>query len=417
MFWGGVAAGLAQAVNYLSDHEMVNLSATPASLAAWVETFAGSEFFLKAFPASVSPFLVGIIAGAAAVGLTESWRRFFNYRLRVLVSSLAGGILFGFGSSLAGGDFFYHAVGGMALMQVSSLFVVALSIPFVFLSVEIMSVLNTSPMFLSDQQRMEAKCTWSKSGQGTIPIDSDQRRWHKIYALLTVLASLLLLAATLQQGGLNFISLFSGLFLGAVIGKTGFGIEWGLLVPDTVRIRPRYMDQLGISQDSAELLRSAAPLRAWLAAVCIAGAAGLGYWLVMGNFNEAPSGLSATGLNIGHVAGAPLLAVGSMLMLGCDFRTYTRAGLGYMTAIFGFAGIILGNIPFVLWQDDISSWLRANVISSESWLPSLLPESFIFQAGAWVLFLILLALIIVYTAVRTTKTAAKTNSQMDIGDV
>lgn len=409
MFWGGIAAGLAQAINYLSDREMVNLSAALASLVAWAEdSFTpGIGIFSKTFPARVNPFLAGIMAGAAMVGLMESWRRLLvNCRFRVLASSLAGGVLFGFGASLAGGDFFYHAVGGMALMQVSSLFVVALSIPFVFLSLEIMSVLNTSPMFLPDQQRSEAgfgKSSLYREG-GLSGKNSDLGHSHYIYSLLAGLASaLLLVSAIFQQEGARFANLFSGLFLGAVIAKTGFGIEWGLLVPDTVRIRPRYMDQLGIPRDSAELLRSAAPLRAWLAAVCIAGVAGLGYWLAKGAPYEGPSGLSATGLNIGHVAGAPLLAAGSMLMMGCDFRTYARAGLGYGTAVFALLGIILGNIPFVFWQDDISAWLQANIISSESWLPRLLPQSPVFQGGAWALFLAFLVLIIVYTTVRNTK--------------
>ena len=42
-------------------------------------------------------------------------------------------------------------------------------------------------------------------------------------------------------------------------------------------------------------------------------------------------------------------------MIGCEIRTYMRLGLGYMTAVAGFPGFLLGYLPYTLnvdlWED------------------------------------------------------------------
>ena len=68
-----------------------------------------------------------------------------------------------------------------------------------------------------------------------------------------------------------------------------------------------------------------------------------------------PNASGEAGLYWGHFLGGPLLAMGAVLMIGCEVRTYARLGLGYSTALAALPGFYLGYLPYTLYKDTVDN--------------------------------------------------------------
>ena len=69
--------------------------------------------------------IIGMILGGTLVGLMEGeFRSWVKYNKKMLLLSFIGGIVFSYGTRLAGGCTLYHLLGGIPLMQIDSLVVV-----------------------------------------------------------------------------------------------------------------------------------------------------------------------------------------------------------------------------------------------------------------------------------------------------
>lgn len=401
---GGIAVGVSESIYYVIQGRPINLVSAPGELAAFLEMHVGfpNTLYGRVFSVDLDPVFLGIVLGAAFVGFLQGGRRsWVRYPARVLACAFIGGVLFGVGANLAGGDFLYHTMAGVALLQIPSLFIVALSIPFLFISLEIMSVFNITPFFQLDQGLPDI-CKEVNAGR------RGQRghRYTFSYMFYGVILVLIAGLVALNISGNNFSP--DGLALGAILGiataVTGFGVEWGMLVPEMSTFSTRYLEQLGIGAKTSSLLQNIALLQAWFLAVAILSLTALATWVAHGITETLPTGISGNSLNIGHVAGGPLLAVGSVLMLGSDLRSYSRLGLGYETAFFAFPGLLLGYLPTALWHDEISAWLDSSVITNEVWLPRLISDAHFASLAIWAI--LLTGLMVFLFLSRTTKKPA-----------
>ncbi len=377
----GLAIGICQSIYYVLNERPINLVLAPGELAAFLEKHTGVfNVYDRVFPVNIDPVFLGVFVAAAAFGFIQAGKRpWVRYPVRVLAIAGAGGFLFGAGANLAGGDFLYHTVAGVALLETPSLLIVALSIPFLFISLEILSVFNVTPYYQLDQSlgdygEFSNRDRLGKTGSG-----------RAISFLLrgTALALIAGLAVViLLKNDLSLSSLGLGALLGLAAAGTGFGVEWSMLVPEIHTFSGAYLERLGISARTSLLLKNFFLLQGWLVAVAIFGLSALVTWVVHGTA-QPPPGLLTNDLNIGHVAGALLLPVGSIMMLGSDLRSYSRLGLGYGTAFFAFLGLLAGYLPTALWSDRISSWLDANIIAKEVWLPRLVSDSRLAELAIW----------------------------------
>lgn len=369
---GGLGIGVAEIIYYLWYQKPVNITFAPAGLIAALEERFIPQHLLygRFFAPELNPVFVGLVAAAFVAALTQRRRHRVVYPLPVLAVSFLGGMLVGFGAVLAEGDTLYHLVGGVALMQVSSLFMAAFAIPFVFITLELMSVLGVAGFFRLD------------AGSAA----PDGRVSRLVPELIGFAAAAILVAAAALAGTGGPAPIAVGAIVGVVIARSGLGVEWALLTPDCAASSPRFLTQLGLPETTVRTLRTVGALRGWLMAIFMFGTGGLVYWLVRGLPVDPGQAIAdGGGLHIGHVAGAPLLAIGSVMMIGCEFRTYARLGLGYTSALAAFPGLLAGYLPAAAWGTSIRDWTHSNMIALTSWLPDYFPSSM--RLALWAIFL------------------------------
>ncbi len=398
--WGGLAVGAAEAIHYLKYKQTINISYALANVASVLEEKIEMEpgLFSRNYSAGVSGVFLGIIAGGLLAALFEKQRQRVKYPARTLAFAFLGGVLSGFGAVLAEGDTLFHFIGGVAFMQSSSLFIAAFAIPFVFLALELMAVLGTAPSFQVNEG-FGGGTSSDPQGNQTAGLAGS------LGASLPGLAAVAILALiAVWQGGSDIVLVLLGILAGLGVARSGFGIEWSLLGPDALASSPRYLSQLGLTDGTIRELRRPSALQAWLIAVSLLSVTGLIAWLADGS----PAGLAAQvtdgrGLHIGHVAGAPLLAMGSVFMIGCDFRSYARLGVGYLTAPTAIAGLLVGYIPGAIWGGTISGWTRSNMIAVSSWLP----ESLTRNSSVWMVLWLCFIAALLFVALMIHKAFAK----------
>lgn len=101
------------------------------------------------------------------------------------------------------------------------------------------------------------------------------------------------------------------------------------------------------------------------------------------------------GFHLGHLIGGPLLGIGSVFMIGCEIRTYTRTGMGYMTGLAALPGFFVGYLPFTLYEEKFNKLFFDIGFIKEKNMLELLPDVPYIQYGAAFLYTgILIALLV-----------------------
>lgn len=398
--WGGLAIGVAESVYYLWYRSPINITFALAEVAAALENRIGLEqaLFSRGYAPGVNGVFLGLVAGGLVAALFEGARRRVHYPWRTLTVAFFGGALSGLGAVLAQGDTLYHFIGGVAMLRTSSLFMVAFAIPFVFLALELMALLGVAPAFeasagLNNATDRDETAATARGSHGVNP---------QLLFGIAVVAIMVAIALVVGMSGPGLILL--GIVMGVGVARSGYGVEWSLLAPDSLASSPRFLRQLGMTPATVRDLRHPAALKALLTAVILPSATALVIWILDGfPATLAMEITDGRGLDIGHVAGAPLLAIGSVLMIGCEFRNYTRMGLGYTTALASLAGLLVGYIPGALWGVSVNSWTQSNKILLSSWLPDFISSNTTIWIMIWVLFLLALLLGIRFTPASAEK--------------
>jgi uncharacterized membrane protein YedE/YeeE len=136
-FWlGGVAVGLTEILFYSRYDHFIPVTTGLAQMYAASEHYLfGLDWLSRVSAAGIHWIIVGAVLGAWIVARMEGESRaWVRYHPRMLAMAFVGGVLFSFGTRIAGGCTAHHFLGGIPAMNISSWAVLLSGIPFAFLA-------------------------------------------------------------------------------------------------------------------------------------------------------------------------------------------------------------------------------------------------------------------------------------------
>ncbi|MEK9133493.1 MAG: YeeE/YedE thiosulfate transporter family protein, partial [Pseudomonadota bacterium] len=335
-----------------------------------------------------------------------------KYPLRVSVLAFFGGAIFGLGTRLAQGCTTWHYLGGIPAMSLTSIVVALVSVPFAFLAFYLMSKMGVSG-FLKHQ---EAKATVLKSVElghktDTLGYDASYKPYKdplRLILMAFLFAVLISSFWTAFQGVSDnsigrlpvldiFLMTLAGFMLGFGIAKSGFGTECAVMAPHSLHMKPKHFESLGVARIARTMFTGLMPFVGLIIAVLMLNIAILVTWIGFGWPIPivVEAGAYKWGFHLGHLVGGPLLGVGSVLMLGCEIRTYARTGMGYMTGLAALPGFFFGYLPYTLYQKQFDKVFFDTGFIREKNILELLPNTPFIQYGfAFLYTAVLIALVI-----------------------
>lgn len=338
--------------------------------------------------------IVGMMIGGLIVALAErEHRSWVKYPLRLLGISFLGGMIFSYGTRLAGGCTLNHLLGGIPMMNVHS------TITVIFMAIGgataflVMTKLGVGQFF----KHQETKSYCEATDDGECPAYDPTYVWYKNpwYWIGAAFSILLVIVAfyggffnpdglqSLKEGDLVAFSksvsakgwlyvlgtLFAGIVGGIGMAKSGFGTECALVsleVAGSMKKNDSKYAKLGIPRITRTLMRGYLPIIGLAASwVLTAGFIWLGW-----NLGATPGfeGSLKYHLTAGSIIGGFLLGLGAVLLIGCEIRSYMRIGMGYLNTLIGFIGFAIGYLPFTLFYKGHISFLENTVITeTDKW--------------------------------------------------
>lgn len=412
--WGGFFVGLAEVIHYLKYKYPIPITTGLAQMFGSVEEhITKTDFVKRAYGYDVYWIIIGIFLGAILVTILErEHKAWVKYPWRVSVLAFFGGAIFGLGTRLAQGCTTWHYLGGIPAMSLTSIVVALVSVPFAFLAFYLMSRLNVSG-FMKHQ---ETKATVLKSVElgyrtDTLGYDAGYRP-HKdplrlvlMVFLFTVLLSSLWTAfqgvSDSSIGRLPMLDIglrtLVGFLLGFGIAKSGFGTECAVMAPHSLHMKPEHFESLGVARITRTMFTGLMPFVGLMIAVLMLNIAILVTWMGFGWPIPivVEAGAYKWGFHLGHLVGGALLGMGSVLMLGCEIRTYARTGMGYMTGLAALPGFFFGYLPYTLYQKQFDKVFFDTGFIREKNILELLPNTPFIQYGfAFLYTAVLIALVI-----------------------
>ena len=350
----------------------------------------------KVLPAATGAFvpgigwpIVGMIIGGFLVGWMEKeWRTWAYYGKKLLLISFIGGMLFSYGTRLAGGCTLNHLMGGFPLMNIHSLVTIIFMALGGIAGFYLMGKLNLAGYF-KHQETLAYVKNADKGEQATYREGYNPKKraayWIGLgFALLFVFVALygglfspdyaehikgdkiIPFNKSIDHKGIFYVilTLAGGILMGIGLAKSGFGTECALVSAETADAMTKDDKKfafLGVPRITRTLMRSYAPI------IGIAT-----HWVVMLAFviiawvffdvGPAFAGKVKYSLTYGNFIGGFLLGMGAVLLIGCEIRSYMRLGMGYLNTWIGFIGFALGYLPFTLFYDEHKSFLKNTVL-------------------------------------------------------
>jgi len=105
-----------------------------------------------------------------------------------------------------------------------------------------------------------------------------------------------------------------------------------------------------------------------------------------------------------------MLGIGSVMMLGCEIRTYARLGMSYLTGLAALPGFMLGYLPYSLYKDQIDEIFFSRGFMKEKNMLELLPDNPYVQYAFALAYTAVLIGLLVWT-VRKGSQIAKVNAK------
>lgn len=391
-FWlGGLFVGLAEIVFYIgTDHEMFIVVTT-----GFAQMFAVSEQYLfgidwvgRVYEPGIHWVIIGAVLGARLVATAEhESRAWVRYQWRMLLLSFVGGLLFSFGTRIAGGCTTHHFLGGIPAMSIASWVVLLAGIPFAFMAFLFATRIGVAGHFRHQDTLAVARehCDdCANPNPGYDPAYQPRRDVFRLLLNLFLIGFFAIplyyaiftyeIAGNLDELGWNIAWLMlSGLLLGFGIAKCGFGTECSVMAPESVFTKPQFYVERGVPHSTFMMFRGLLPLQGFMVAIVVFNLFLMYAWTSgFGNMPNAVGDAGDAGLYWGHVLGGPLLAVGAVFMIGCEVRTYARLGLGYATALAALPGFYIGYLPYTLFKDDIDGFVFGEALTDFLTIPEYL---------------------------------------------
>lgn len=418
-FWvSGLLVGIAEVLYYWRYHTFITFTTSMGQMFAGVEELlVPIPFLSKAFKPDINWVLLGLFLGGFIVALVErEFRSWVKYDRRSLIVAFLGAALFSFGTRLAGGCTTHHVLGGLASMNVASIAVSLIMFFSGMVAIHLYARLGLAHLFKPQENRWYAIQSREFGLLNDALILDDTYKPNKdpwrIASLFFLTFFLILIGIGVLTKdwphGFHSISLaeiifllFIGVIIGIGIGKTGFGTGCAILTPEIFRTmikKENRLLNLRITYLTRNFFLGMFPLVAILLAVILLNSAILTGWLIYDIPLPATSEPSDY-FSIGHIIGAIIISFGSVFMLGCEIRNYTRLGMGYLTALVAFPGYLAGYLPYALFKEELDAWAFGAPFLSFTSLPDLVSGRW-GKIGISLLFtsIILSLLIISFTA-------------------
>lgn len=346
-----------------------------------------------AFVPGVGWPIVGMILGGYLVAKMENESRSWAfYSKKMLLISFVGGILFSYGTRLAGGCTLNHLLGGVPMMNIHSWVTVIFMALGGILAFYIMAKLKLANYF-KHQETLSYVKNADKGEQATYK--PGYKPLRNPYYLTGLAFALLLVGVAVYNGFFNadsmqhikgeklhafykstthegwfyvLITLFAGVIGGIGLAKSGFGTECSLVALETgkdMTKKDKKYAFMAVPKITRTLMRSYAPF------------IGLAtHWVVMLGFiilawvffgaEPAFAGKVKYSLTAGSFIGGLLLGMGAVLLIGCEIRSYMRLGMGYLNTMVGFIGFAVGYLPFTLFYKAHKHFLSSTVLAGKN---------------------------------------------------
>ena len=356
-----------------------------------------------AFVPGVGWPIVGMMIGGYIVAkLERESRTWVKYSPRILVISFFGGILFSYGTRLAGGCTLNHLLGGLPMMSIGSTFTVLTMGIGGALAFLVMSKLNVASNFKHQETKSYA-CN-NDPGEATLydPNYKPTRRpifWISL-AFVVIFFGVAIWGGLFNPESLQHLkkgemtafgksidgngwfyvigTLAAGLVAGIGMAKSGFGTECALVAADTAQSMTKkdaYFAKLGVPRITRTLMRGYIPMIGVAASWVVMLAFMLGAWVFFGIKPGFEDGLKEQ-FTAGSLVGGFLLGMGAVLLIGCEIRSYMRIGLGYLNTWVGLIGFAVGYLPYTLYEKAHIEFQQATLVTETfKWYQLAFPDS------------------------------------------
>lgn len=386
-----------------------------------------------AFVPGVGWPIVGMMIGGIIVArLERESRSWVKYSPRILAISFLGGILFSYGTRLAGGCTLNHLLGGLPMMSIGSTFTVLMMAVGGALAFLVMSKLNVASNF-KHQETKSYVCN-NDPGEATLYDPNYKPTRRPIYwislAFVVIFFGVAIwgglfnpeslqhlkkgeLAAfgkSLDANGWFYVigTLAAGIIGGIGMAKSGFGTECALVAAETAESMTKkdaYFAKLGVPRITRTLMRGYIPMIGVAASWVVMLGFMLGAWVLFGIKPGFEDGLKEQ-FTAGSLAGGLLLGMGAVLLIGCEIRSYMRIGLGYLNTWVGFMGFAVGYLPYTLYEKAHIQFQETTLFTeSFKWYQLVFPDNVPMQQAmlfGWLVLIVLFTGFLIRRGMRNT---------------
>jgi len=399
---GGLFVGLAELLYFLNFRRFIPVTTGLAKMFSSVEAnITHTHTVSRVYSADVHWIIIGGLFGAWLAGrLERQSRNWVKYSPKMLLLALLGGITFGFGTRLGPGCTTHHIFGGLSVMSVASWTIVIVGVPFAFITFELMSRFGLGPYFKHQENKASVDKARDLHVNGNteacekVGLHYDYKLvYNKRYnpwkdplrMIAWSLVGIVILSAlwtgffghakqSLGSGPLwpNIARFIAGMLLCWGIAKAGVGTECGIMAPESIFVSEKHYNKLKIPYITRRMFKALLPTSGILAAIIVLNSGVLFNWVVFDwSVPDAAPKPAGWGLHIGHLLAAPCLAAGSVMMIGCEIRSYGRVGLGYLTGIVGLIGFYFGYLPYVYFAEEIDGFIASHTFTKITNIPQL----------------------------------------------
>jgi len=380
-----------------------------------------------AFYPGIGWIIFGMLLGGLIVAIVEKdFRIWVKYSPKMLLVSFIGGVIFSYGTRLAGGCTLNHLLGGVPMMSIHSL------VAIVFMSIGglsafmLMGKLNLARNFKHQNTLSYSKAACANNDSGECAnYDPDYKPTRRVIFWVSLIFMALFFGVALYGGLVNpeflghlkegaikpfnksfahkgfwyvVITLIAGVVAGFGMAKSGFGTECALVSAEAssmIKKDESKFAKMGLPRITRTLFKGLLPLQGVVAAWVITLAAIIFFWGFLG-YTHGFSGSVKYQLTAGVPIGGFLLGAGAVLLIGCEIRSYMRLGLGYLNTWVGFMGFAIGYLPFTLFYDQHKAFLANTVMVEKYYWPELFTDSHAGQVAIAIVFWLALSGLLVY---------------------
>ena len=347
--------------------------------------------------------IVGMIIGGWLVSRMEKESRsWVYYPPKVLLISFIGGMIFSYGTRLAGGCTLNHLMGGIPMLNIHSFVTVFFMALGGAMGFYILSRTGMASYFKHQETR--SYVCGNDPGEAATCLQNKTGRSNPLYWVGLVFSLLFVGIAVygglfnpeslqyLKNGELTdfgksldskgwfyvILTLGAGIIGGIGLAKSGMGTECALVSWEAggmMKKNDSMYATMGVPRITRTLMRSYLPMIGLMA-----------HWVVMLGFivfawvifDVAPafSGALKFQTTAGNLIGGVLLGLGAVMLIGCEIRSYMRIGMGYLNTLVGFMGFAIGYLPFTLNYAAHKEFLSSSLmIETYKWYELIFPES------------------------------------------